>query len=94
VFWLNVPAGLALVVIGRRALAESRGLARRLDLAGLALATGAVFAFTDGLLRGPAVGWGSAARGALRSPRPTGAGPAAHAEISLPASYPDISQEI
>jgi len=72
----------------------SRGPARRLDLAGLALATGAVFAFTDGLLRGPAVGWGSAARGALRSPRPTGAGPAAHAEISLPASYPDISQEI
>ena len=59
VFWLNVPVGLALVVIGRRALAESRGPARRLDLAGLALATGAVFAFTDGLLRGP-----------LRKPQP------------------------
>jgi EmrB/QacA subfamily drug resistance transporter len=59
VFWLNVPVGLALVVIGGRILAESRGPARRLDLAGLLLVTGAVFAFTDGLLRGPVAGWSS-----------------------------------
>ena len=39
--------------VGRQALEESLGPARRLDLAGLALATGVVFAFTDGLLRGP-----------------------------------------
>src|SRR5215471_9539573 len=54
VFWLNVPVGLALVALGGRVLAETRGPARRLDPAGLALATGAVFAFTDALLRGPA----------------------------------------
>jgi len=60
VFWLNVPVGITLVAIGRRVLAESRGPARRLDLAGLVLATGAVFAFTDALLRGPVAGWGSA----------------------------------
>ena len=60
VFWLNVPIGLALVAVGRRVLAESRGPAHRLDPAGLVLATGAVFALTDGLLRGPVAGWGSA----------------------------------
>src|SRR5215470_6060726 len=53
VFWVNVPVGLALVVIGGRILAESRGPARKLDPAGLVLATGAVFAITDALLRGP-----------------------------------------
>jgi hypothetical protein len=60
VFWLNVPVGVVLVAAGGRVLAESRGPARRLDPAGLALATGAVFAVTDALLRGPAAGWGSA----------------------------------
>ena len=55
--------------IGRRALAESLGPARRLDLAGLALATGVVFAFTDGLLRGPGRRLEVPAGGALRSPR-------------------------
>ena len=60
VFWLNVPVGLALVAIGGRVLAESRGPARRLDLVGLVLATGAVFAITDALLRGPVAGWASA----------------------------------
>jgi EmrB/QacA subfamily drug resistance transporter len=60
VFWLNVPVGLALVAVGGPVLAESRGPARRLDLAGLVLATGAVFAVTDALLRGPSAGWGSA----------------------------------
>jgi len=54
VFWLNVPVGLALVAIGRRALAASRGPARRLDLAGWRWPPArSVFAFADGLLRGP-----------------------------------------
>ena len=39
VFWLNVPVGVVLVAAGGRVLAESRGPARRLDPAGLALAT-------------------------------------------------------
>jgi EmrB/QacA subfamily drug resistance transporter len=60
VFWLNVPIGLVLVTAGRRLLAESRGPARRLDPAGLALATGAIFTLTDALLRGPQAGWHSA----------------------------------
>jgi len=60
VFWLNVPIGLALITVGGRLLAESRGSARQLDPAGLMLATGAVFAVTDGLLRGPQAGWHSA----------------------------------
>jgi len=54
VFWLNVPVGLALVAIGGRVLAESRGPARRLDLAGWRWPPARlVFAFADGLLRGP-----------------------------------------
>jgi MFS family permease len=60
VFWLNVPIGVILVTLGRRLLAESRGPARTLDLPGLTLATSAVFAITDALLRGPQVGWHSA----------------------------------
>jgi len=59
VFWVNVPIGIILVTLGRKLLAESRGPARRLDPAGLLLATGAVFAITDALLRGPQNGWHS-----------------------------------
>jgi MFS family permease len=60
VFWVNVPIGVVLVALGRSLLAESRGPDRRLDPAGLVLATGAIFAVTDALLRGPHAGWGSA----------------------------------
>ena len=60
VFWVNVPIGVALVTLGHKLLAESRGPARALDPAGLLLATGAVFAITDALLRGPQAGWRSA----------------------------------
>lgn len=60
VFWVNVPIGIILVTLGRRLLAESRGPSRRLDPAGLALATGAVFAITGALLRGPQAGWHNA----------------------------------
>ena len=59
VFWVNVPIGIILVTLGRKLLAESRGPARRLDPAGLALVTGAVFAITAALLRGPQAGWHS-----------------------------------
>ena len=60
VFWVNVPVGIILVVLGRRLLAESRGPSRKLDIPGLVLATGAVFAVTGALLRGPQIGWHSA----------------------------------
>jgi EmrB/QacA subfamily drug resistance transporter len=59
VFWVNVPVGIVLVTLGRRLLVESRGPSRKLDLVGLMLATGAVFAITDALLRGPQAGWDS-----------------------------------
>jgi EmrB/QacA subfamily drug resistance transporter len=59
VFWVNVPVGIVLVTLGRRLLAESRGPSRGLDPLGLVLATGAVFAITDALLRGPQAGWHS-----------------------------------
>jgi len=57
VFWINVPIGVVLLVLGRRRLEESRAPARRLDPVGLGLAAAAVFALTDGLLRGPQLGW-------------------------------------
>jgi EmrB/QacA subfamily drug resistance transporter len=59
VFWVNVPVGIALVTLGRRVLAEGRGPSSSFDPAGLVLATGAVFAVTDALLRGPQAGWHS-----------------------------------
>jgi MFS family permease len=51
---------VALVTMGGRLLSESRGPSRPLDPAGLVLATGAIFAVTDALLRGPQAGWHSA----------------------------------
>src|SRR3954451_13374825 len=39
IFWLNVPIGLALVPVAARALQESHGPARNVDLGGLALAS-------------------------------------------------------
>src|SRR5215468_10599591 len=59
VFWVNVPIGIMLVTLGRRLLTESRGPSRRLDPAGLVLVTGAIFAITDALLRGPQTSWDS-----------------------------------
>jgi len=60
VFWVNVPIGLALVLLGGRWLGETHGLVRRLDPVGLALAAAGVLALVDGLLRGPQTGWSSA----------------------------------
>jgi EmrB/QacA subfamily drug resistance transporter len=60
VFWVNVPIGLLIATVGVRRLSESRGAARRLDPAGLLLATAAVFCITDALLRGSQLGWTSA----------------------------------
>lgn len=60
VFWVNVPIGLALVLLGRRWLGESHGPARRLDPVGLVLAAAAVISLVDALLRGPQIGWASA----------------------------------
>jgi EmrB/QacA subfamily drug resistance transporter len=60
IFWLNVPIGLVLVPLSLRRLEESRGLAGRLDLPGVALASAGLFGIVWGLVRGNAQGWASA----------------------------------
>jgi EmrB/QacA subfamily drug resistance transporter len=60
IFWLNVPLGLALAPLARTRLSESFGPAARIDLAGMALVTGAAFGLVWGLVRANAAGWGSA----------------------------------
>jgi MFS family permease len=42
IFWINVPIGLAALLLGRLLLPESRGAPERLDLAGVALVTAGV----------------------------------------------------
>ncbi len=60
IFWLNVPIGLALLPLARTRLAESHGEARRLDGAGVVLASIGLFGIVFGLVRGGDVGWASA----------------------------------
>ncbi len=61
IFWLNVPIGLVLTPLVLLRLEESRGPWGRLDLPGLALAAVGLLGITWGLVRGNALGWGSAA---------------------------------
>jgi EmrB/QacA subfamily drug resistance transporter len=60
IFWLNVPVGLVLIPLVLRFVTESRGPESRLDLPGLALAASGLFLGTFGVVRAPALGWGSA----------------------------------
>jgi EmrB/QacA subfamily drug resistance transporter len=60
IFWINVPIGLAAVVLGTRMLPESHGAPERLDLIGVALVTGGVVALVWALTRANDVGWASA----------------------------------
>jgi EmrB/QacA subfamily drug resistance transporter len=61
VFYLNVPVGLALVVLAPRYLAESRAPAggRHFDVAGSAAVTAALMVLVYGLTRATQNGWGS-----------------------------------
>jgi EmrB/QacA subfamily drug resistance transporter len=59
IFWLNVPIGVAAVVLGMRRLPESHGAPERLDLPGVALVTAGVIAFVWALTRANDVGWAS-----------------------------------
>jgi len=59
IFWLNVPIGLATMVLVLRRLDESRGPRADLDFPGLALGTGAALGLVWGLVRGSSAGWGS-----------------------------------
>jgi EmrB/QacA subfamily drug resistance transporter len=61
IFLINVPIGIAALVVTRLQLAESRPEnPRRADYPGTALLTAGLFALLLGLIRGRADGWGSA----------------------------------
>jgi EmrB/QacA subfamily drug resistance transporter len=60
IFWLNVPIGLVIAPLARSRLIESFGPAGRVDLPGLALASGGLFGVVYGLVRANALGWTSA----------------------------------
>jgi EmrB/QacA subfamily drug resistance transporter len=60
IFWINVPVGIATMVLGAWAITESREeQARRLDLGGLVLSTSSLFALTWALIEGHDRGWTS-----------------------------------
>ncbi len=60
IFWINVPIGIAAVLLGLRLLPESYGASERLDLVGVALITAGVVAVVWALSRANEVGWSSA----------------------------------
>src|ERR1035437_5112956 len=59
VFWVNVPVGLALLVLGHLKLEESLGDRRPLDIPGIALVGAGLFGLVYGLVRGNSLGWSS-----------------------------------
>jgi len=60
IFWINVPIGLAAVLLGRRLLPESHGAPERLDLIGVSLVSAGVVALVWALTRANDIGWASA----------------------------------
>ena len=61
IFYINVPVGIVGLAVGARYIPESRDLdaARRFDLPGLVLSTGALFSLTYALIKANALGWAS-----------------------------------
>ncbi|MFC4373162.1 MFS transporter [Nocardia halotolerans] len=57
IFWLNVPIGLLAMPFAARMLSESRGVAKKLDLLGVALSAGGVLALVWGVIHGAEDGW-------------------------------------
>ncbi|MEV4555818.1 MFS transporter [Kitasatospora sp. NPDC049285] len=58
VFWINVPVGLAALVMAARVLPVIAPRARRIDPAGPALSAGGLGALVYALVEGPGRGWG------------------------------------
>ena len=59
IFWVNVPIALVAALLSTVRLSESHGSASRLDLAGLALASGGSVCIIWGLVRANDAGWSS-----------------------------------
>src|ERR671930_1006605 len=59
IFWLNVPIGVVLIPLALARLTETHGPSNKLDLPGLALASGGLFGIVWGLVRGNSQGWAS-----------------------------------
>src|SRR5213592_3777922 len=59
IFWLNVPIGVVLIPLALARLDETYGPSNKLDLPGLALASGGLFGIVWGLVRGNGQGWTS-----------------------------------
>jgi EmrB/QacA subfamily drug resistance transporter len=57
IFWINVPIGLAAVLMSRRRLAETHGPNARLDLPGLVLITAGAISLVWALVRSGPAGW-------------------------------------
>jgi EmrB/QacA subfamily drug resistance transporter len=59
IFWVNVPVGLIVAVLGRLRLAETRGPRAELDLAGVVLGSAGLFGVVWAVIRVGAAGWTS-----------------------------------
>ncbi len=59
VFWLNVPIGIVLLVLGRWRIAEKRTGGRIVDPLSVGLISAGLLGLVYGLIRGNAQGWGS-----------------------------------
>jgi len=59
IFWLNVPIGVAVIPLASIFLTESHGPEGRLDVPGLALASGGLFSLVWALIHGNGDGWTS-----------------------------------
>ena len=57
IFWLTVPVGIVVVVLASLRLQETRGPEGRLDLAGLALASGGLLGLVWAVIHGNDYGW-------------------------------------
>ncbi|GII79507.1 MFS transporter [Sphaerisporangium rufum] len=60
IFWLNLPVGMAAILLTLRRVEESAGPNGRFDLAGTVLVTLGAFGIVWGLVRGNAAGWAAA----------------------------------
>ena len=60
IFWLNVPVGVLVMVLSAVLLRESHGPRPQLDIPGLVLVGGGLFALTWAPVRAPEIGWDSA----------------------------------